>query len=48
MKTQLMCPCGEYIHANNEEDLVALAQRHLETNHPDREYSRDEILFLSY
>ncbi|TQS43087.1 DUF1059 domain-containing protein [Cryptosporangium phraense] len=48
MKRQLTCPCGEHLVGEDEDDLVAKAQAHLAAEHPDHEYSRDEILFLAY
>jgi predicted small metal-binding protein len=47
-KTNLMCPCGEFIVGKDENDLVEKAQEHLRTKHPDHEYTRDEILMLAY
>lgn len=44
---QLTCPCGELIEAANEDELVDAAQRHLGEVHPDRTYTRDQILFLA-
>ncbi|MFI5959427.1 DUF1059 domain-containing protein [Cryptosporangium sp. NPDC051539] len=48
MKRQLTCPCGEHIEGVDEDDLVTRVQAHLAAEHPDHEYSRDEILFLAY
>ncbi|GAA1836209.1 DUF1059 domain-containing protein [Pseudonocardia ailaonensis] len=48
MKKNLSCPCGEHITAENEDELVVKTQAHLKENHPDHEYSRDEILFIAY
>ena len=48
MKTQLRCPCGEYLRADTEDELVELTQKHLAEVHPGMDYSRDEILFLAY
>ncbi|MCW0213468.1 MAG: DUF1059 domain-containing protein [Pseudonocardia sp.] len=48
MKRNLSCPCGEQITGTDEDDLVEKTQRHLAENHPDHEYSRDEILFIAY
>jgi predicted small metal-binding protein len=47
MKTQLNCPCGLLVTGNDEDELVENVQRHLAEEHPDRDYSRDEILFLA-
>ncbi|MFC7425331.1 DUF1059 domain-containing protein [Nocardia tengchongensis] len=48
MKTRLNCPCGEYIRGTDEDDLVGKTQAHLAANHPDHDYTRDEILFIAY
>ncbi len=47
MKTRLNCPCGTYITAPNEDELVEKVQEHLAAEHPGREYDRDAILFMS-
>ncbi|MFL6022871.1 MAG: DUF1059 domain-containing protein [Marmoricola sp.] len=47
MKTRLNCPCGEYITATNEDELVELVQAHLAADHPGREYDRESILFMA-
>lgn len=47
MKTVLDCPCGKRIIGADEDDLVDRTQRHLAENHPDHEYTRDEILFIA-
>ena len=47
MKTRLHCPCGKLITGKDEDELVVNAQEHLTAEHPDREYGRDEILFLA-
>lgn len=47
MKTTIVCPCGVQIRGDNEDDLVVKTQAHLHDVH-DREYSRDEILFMAY
>ncbi len=48
MKTRLNCPCGAQIAAEDEDELVELAQAHLESEHPGRSYSRDEILVIAF
>jgi hypothetical protein len=48
LKTHLSCPCGESIHGTDEDDLVAKVKAHLAEKHPDRDYTREEILFLAY
>lgn len=48
VKRNLSCPCGAPIVGEDEDDLVQKTQQHLAENHPDHEYSRDEILFIAY
>lgn len=48
MKKSLTCPCGAFISATDEDDLVDKAQAHLAEAHPDMEYTRDQILFIAY
>lgn len=47
---RLTCPCGEMIVADSEDELVQLANEHLEREHPQMagEYTRDQILFMAY
>lgn len=45
---RLRCPCGEYVEAVDDDDLVAQTKEHLVATHPGLEYTRDEILFLAY
>jgi hypothetical protein len=45
---RLRCPCGEYLEAQDDDDLVAQTQAHLAATHPDLEYTEEEILFLAY
>lgn len=47
MKTRLNCPCGEYITAPDEDELVEKVQAHLAEAHPGLEYDRDAILFMA-
>jgi len=49
-KTNLQCPCGEFITAENEDELVEKAFAHLREKHPDRaaDYTREHILFMAY
>lgn len=48
MKTRLTCPCGTAIAGTDEDDLVENVQEHLHAEHPDHEYTRDQILFMAY
>jgi hypothetical protein len=43
----LRCPCGTFIREDDEDDLVEKVQEHLAAEHPGREYSREEILFMA-
>jgi predicted small metal-binding protein len=47
-KTRLHCPCGEYLQGDDEDELVAKAQQHLQERHPHLEYDREDILFMAY
>ena len=47
MSLRLTCPCGTAITGETEDELVVLAQEHLGAEHPGREYTREEILFLA-
>jgi predicted small metal-binding protein len=47
MRTRLTCPCGEYITGKDEDELVEHVQAHLKEQHPDHDYSREEILFMA-
>jgi predicted small metal-binding protein len=48
VKTKLDCPCGKHIEAEDEDELVQKVQEHLRAEHPDHEYTRDQILMLAY
>ncbi|WP_141012722.1 DUF1059 domain-containing protein [Nocardioides sambongensis] len=43
----LRCPCDTTLRADNDDDLVEKVQEHLAAEHPGREYSREEILFMA-
>jgi hypothetical protein len=49
-KVTLVCPCGERLVGEDDDDLVAKAYAHLAERHPDLvdEYTRDDILALSF
>jgi predicted small metal-binding protein len=47
-KTTLSCPCGEWIKGKDEDELVANARAHLAAEHPDLDYTREEILFMAF
>lgn len=47
MKTRLTCPCGELLTGENEDELVENVQAHLKEQHPDHEYTREQILFMA-
>ncbi|WP_183094589.1 DUF1059 domain-containing protein [Nocardioides stalactiti] len=43
----LRCPCATTIRGEDDDDLVQKVQEHLAAEHPGREYSREEILFMA-
>ncbi|PWN04482.1 DUF1059 domain-containing protein [Nocardioides silvaticus] len=43
----LRCPCSTLIRGADDDELVAKVQEHLAAEHPGREYSREEILFMA-
>lgn len=43
----LRCPCNVTLRGDDEDELVANVQEHLHEEHPGREYSREEILFMA-
>lgn len=43
----LRCPCDLTIRGETDDELVEKVQEHLAAEHPGREYSREEILFLA-
>ncbi|MEZ0579241.1 DUF1059 domain-containing protein [Nocardioides sp. MH1] len=43
----LRCPCDVTIRGEDDDELVEKVQAHLAAEHPGREYSRDEILFMA-
>ena len=47
MEMYLNCPCGEVVQGVDEDDLVENAQAHLRAAHPDRTYTREQILFMA-
>jgi predicted small metal-binding protein len=47
MKTRLVCPCGEVIKGQDEDELVELANTHLAEQHEGRTYDREMILFMA-
>lgn len=44
---QVNCPCGEVVEGEDEDDLVEKTQAHLRDAHPDRTYTREQILFFA-
>jgi hypothetical protein len=50
VKTNLVCPCGEHIQGQDEDDLVEKVLQHLRDKHPDlaEVYGREHILFMAY
>lgn len=49
-KIRLICPCGEMIVGDDEDDLVQKANEHLAQEHPKLagEYTREQILAIAY
>lgn len=47
MSVALNCPCGVWIKAEDDEDLVRKANEHLRAEHPGMEYSDEQILALA-
>ena len=43
----LRCPCDGTLRGETDDDLVEKVQEHLAAEHPGREYSREEILFMA-
>lgn len=43
----LSCPCGEVVEGKDEDELVENAQEHLRIAHPERTYTREQILFFA-
>lgn len=47
MSRRLICPCGQLLVGEDDDELVAVAKQHLADRHPDMgpdPYTRDEIL----
>ncbi|MFC5727792.1 MULTISPECIES: DUF1059 domain-containing protein [Nocardioides] len=43
----LRCPCDVTLRGETDDELVEKVQEHLAAEHPGREYSREEILFMA-
>lgn len=43
----LRCPCAVTIRGADDDELVEKVREHLAAEHPGREYSREEILFMA-
>jgi predicted small metal-binding protein len=37
------CPCGHYIEAPDDEELIRLAREHIEMDHPEMERPDEQI-----
>lgn len=46
MALQLACPCGAHVEADDEV-FVARVRDHLAAEHPGREYTDEQIMFLA-
>jgi hypothetical protein len=47
MKTGFQCPCGDELEGADEDELVEVVRAHLAEKHPDRDYSREQILLFA-
>jgi hypothetical protein len=49
MAMQVDCPCGKTVTGENEDDLVANAEAHIQDKHPDLvgTMSREQILGMA-
>jgi predicted small metal-binding protein len=49
MARQINCPCGETVHGENDDELVANAEAHMREKHPEMvgTMSRDQILEMA-
>ena len=49
MAMQVNCPCGETVSGENEEELVANVEAHVQDRHPDLvgTMSREQILGMA-
>jgi predicted small metal-binding protein len=43
----LNCPCGHVVSAQDEDELVETSRAHLREAHPERSYTREQILFFA-
>ena len=41
------CPCGYTVHGKDDDELVANAQKHVRTNHPDMSVTREQFLSMA-
>lgn len=41
------CPCGYVVSAQDEDELVETSRAHLREAHPERSYTREQILFFA-
>jgi hypothetical protein len=37
------CPCGHRLEGENDDDLVRLARKHVDSHHPDVERSDEDL-----
>jgi predicted small metal-binding protein len=49
MAKQVNCPCGETVRGENDDELVANVEAHVQDKHPDMvgSMSRDQILGMA-
>lgn len=49
MAKQINCPCGETVRGNDDDELVANAEAHMQDKHPEMvgTMSRDQLLGMA-
>jgi predicted small metal-binding protein len=49
MAKRINCECGQVVHGDTDDELVANAEAHIERDHPDLvgKISRDDLLGLA-
>jgi len=46
MKREIVCPCGHPMQAVNDEELYRVVRKHVDENHPELNYSKDDIITM--
>ena len=44
MSKVINCPCGEAFRGEDDDEVIAKAQAHVDEDHPDMEMSRSDFL----